>query len=181
MHAATSQGTKPFRRDYPICWSTTVWIGFSAATARCAWLWTTTRTTTEQRPRSDCVSWTALPTLNADGYWVSLPGAGAVPAAGNSLDDVLSCGLWGLSPSAWPTGSAPIPSISRIAPSRRFVACAYADRSSALDLSMSLLPFDWGSRTHRHELCCTSRFSANATCECVPSTETRHQLLRRRN
>jgi hypothetical protein len=32
MHAATSQGTKPFRRDYPICWSATVWIGFSAAT-----------------------------------------------------------------------------------------------------------------------------------------------------
>jgi hypothetical protein len=33
MHGATSQGTKPCRQDYPIYLSTTVSIGFSAATA----------------------------------------------------------------------------------------------------------------------------------------------------
>jgi hypothetical protein len=60
-----------------------------------------------------------------------------------------TCGLWRLSPSAWPTGSDPIPSISRIAPSRRFIACANADRFSVLDRSTVLLPVRWGSRTHR--------------------------------
>jgi hypothetical protein len=56
--------------------------------------------------------------------------------------------LWCLSPSAWPTGSDPIPSISRITPSRRLIACENADRFSVLDLSMVLLHFRWGSRTH---------------------------------
>ena len=56
-------------------------------------------------------------------------------------------GLWGCSASAWPTGSDPIPNISRITPSRRFIACANADRLSVLNSSMSLLPFRRGSRT----------------------------------
>ena len=59
-----------------------------------------------------------------------------------------TCGLWGCSSSA-PTGSDLILSMSRIAPSRRSIAWANADRFSVLDSSMSLLPFDWGSRTHR--------------------------------
>jgi|HubBroStandDraft_6_1064221.scaffolds.fasta_scaffold661097_1 hypothetical protein len=59
---------------------------------------------------------------------------------------MLTCGLWSLSTSV-PTGSDPIPSMSRSAPSRRFIASANADRLSVLDSSMSLLPFRRGSRT----------------------------------
>ena len=60
-----------------------------------------------------------------------------------------TCGLWRLSPSAWPTGSDPIPGISRTTPFRRFIACANADQDSVLGLSMVLLPVRWGSRIHR--------------------------------
>ena len=60
-----------------------------------------------------------------------------------------TCGLWGSSTSAWPTWPDPIPRMSRSASSRRFIACAMADRLSVSNSSMSLLPFDWGNRTHR--------------------------------
>ena len=60
-----------------------------------------------------------------------------------------TCGVWGFSSPGWPTGSGPIPTMSRIAPSRRSIACANADRFSVLDSSMSLLPSNWGTRSHR--------------------------------
>jgi hypothetical protein len=44
----------------------------------------------------------------------------------------------------------------------------YADRSSALDLSMSLLPFDWGSRTHRRFLW-LQMFNWNTSAPAMPA------------